>query len=360
VSRIKRIIQALANSTFLLVFRVLRKFSTNDSLLDKIFSRIILDGQLRVSYSLSSQSNFKALIDHKFSLLDYSDLIILIQGPIDDLVGIVNKIAQYQLTYKNVKLVLSSWTSGSTKRDKETKEFILSSCGSPDDVHILFGDKPKNSGIANINFQIRSTQNGLALADSLGRGHILKCRTDQILTHHNAISYLRELASKYGVNQDGEERIVCLSKNSFLFRPYSISDMVQYGSLSALNRFWNVPMDTRVPSDPISHGAFSAVDWSRHRLAEVYLTSNYFEGFGEELDFTLKQHLEFLQKYFVIGDSEACGLIWPKYTSNSLNWSKGYFPHTTYEISHQDWLNLPLLLNSVEVFSEFTQKKWGG
>jgi hypothetical protein len=135
--------------------------------------------------------------------------------------------------------------------------------------------------------------------------------------------------------------------------------MVQYGSISTLNRFWNVPLDHRLPSDSSSLSSISAVDWSHHRLAEAYLTTHYFEGFGETLDFTLEQHFEFLQNYFVIGDSDTCGMVWPKYTSNSLNWSKGHFPHTTYEISHQDWLNLPLLLNSVEEFREFTLKKWG-
>ena len=359
MSLILQKIQMLINNVFLWQFRVFRKFSSNNALLDRISSQIIRDGFLRMNYSLSSQPNLKPLTDHKFSLLDYSDLLILMQGPIDDLVGVTKTIGHYQASFKNVKIVLSSWTSESTDKDDKLKKIILSSCGFPENVYLLFEEKPLNPGIANINFQIRSTQNGLASASELGSPWILKCRTDQVLTNHNTISYLRELNSRHGVNGRGDERIVCLSKNSFLFRPYSVSDMVQYGSISALKRFWNVPLDQRFPSDPISQGSTSAVEWSRHRLAEVYLTTHYFEAYGEKLDFTLKQHFEFLQHYFVVGDSDACGMIWPKYTSNSLNWSKGYFPHTTYEISHQDWLNLPFFLNSVEKYQEFTVKTWG-
>jgi len=310
-------------------------------------------------YAISSQPNFTALTGHEFSLFDYSDLSILVQGPIDDLDVVLRIINSYQSSFSNVKIVLSSWTSGNAVDDEELKKEILSSCYFPQNIFLVLGEKPINPGIANINFQIRSTQNGLALVDELGSLWVLKCRTDQIMTNHNSISYFRELIAKYGVNQSGEERIVCLSKNSFLFRPYSISDMVQYGSISTIKRFWSIPLDQRLPSDPSSQSSISADEWSRHRLAEAYLTSLYFESFGEKLSFTLEQHFEFLQRYFVIGDSDACGLVWPKYTSNSLNWSKGYFPHTTYEISHHDWLNLDLFLKSVDKFREFTVKKWG-
>lgn len=312
-----------------------------------------------MSYSLSSQPNFNSLISHGFSLEDYSDLIIVIQGPIEDLSKVTKIINLYQSNFKNVEIILSSWTSGRVTKDDDSRKYILSRCGFPKAVHLLLEEKPINPGIANINLQIQSMQNGLAFASEFGRQWILKCRTDQVLTSHNSVSYLRHLAYGYGVNERGIQRIICLSKNSFLFRPYSVSDMVQYGSISSISKFWNVPLDSRLASDPNSHGALSAAEWSRRRLAEVYLTSQYLEAFGETLDFSLKQHFKFLQDYFVIGDSDACGLIWPKYTSNSLNWSKGFFPHTTYEISHQDWLNLNLFLNSVEEFQEFTEKVWG-
>lgn len=357
--RILQHLNATVNSVFLFFFKVLRIFTSNDALLDKISKQLIKDGFLRVNYALSSTPHLPSLVDQKYSIVDYSDLSILIQGPISDLTEVLRTINLYQSNFKNAQILLSTWTSGLQKIDTELIDFILSKSLYPDHIHVLLREKPTNSGIANVNFQICSTQAGLSHARELGRKWVLKCRTDQVLTSHNSVQYLRELTSRFGLNENGAERIVCLSKNSFFFRPYSISDMVQYGSLLTLTRFWDIPMDPRLPSDPVAHSSNSAVEWSRNRLAEVYLTASYFEGCGKILDFSLKQHFELLREYFVIGDAEICGVVWPKYTSNSLNWSKGHFPHTTSEISHQDWLDLPLYLQSLEKFEEFTVKKWG-
>ena len=60
-------------------------------------------------------------------------------------------------------------------------------------VEIIKNSKPDYSGIANINFQIESTKNGILKAKKLGLKYCLKTRTDQRIYRHDFILFFLSL-----------------------------------------------------------------------------------------------------------------------------------------------------------------------
>lgn len=288
---------------------------------------------------------------------DYSDIAIILQGPIpEDSSFLLSTIMHYLNLFPKIELVISSWK-------EESFATFMEKCQSlPKNhlkrMHFLENEKPKNHGIANVNLQITSTLSALLFTEGLGKKFALKSRVDQVLTNHLCLSILKEKHNTANSGDLENEKIVIGSRNTFLFRPFSYSDMLQFSTTKTLISFWSSPLDGR-NKDQLSWSPNSTpMEWSQQNLAEVYLTRNYLTrcGFVPDYDFTV--HLMALVNYFAVVDSERLGFYWNKYTHNQSSWTRSDFPYTTYEVTEQDCMTPNFFHRNSKKFATYCDKPW--
>jgi hypothetical protein len=212
-------------------------------------------------------------------------------------------------------------------------------------------DKPKSAGPFNINYQISSTKAGLSKARELELQYVIKSRSDQCLYDIFALDKLRSALKFYG-GKDGENRIIFLSLNSFLFRMYGPSDMFQFGKTDQIIKYWDVPFDDR-DSLPQTVDQISLRDFSKSEVCEVYVCADYLRRLGFMLDFTMKQNLSIFRDLFIILDSSHVDLLWNKYTYSSDRWAVQEFPHRSQEWNFALWSNLSQNLEYISSFDSY-------
>lgn len=172
-----------------------------------------------------------------------SDVGIVIQGPIRNEFNFTLQMVEYYLReFKCTEIVLSTWISEDLKLFRE----IESQYGN---FHVVAQEKPLNQGISNINLQIASTFTGLRTLEDLGVKFAIKIRTDQCMFDKFAITKLKHLFDSENLNNNARKKIIILSLGTFLFRPYGPSDFFQFGSISDLLAFWDLPFDERADID---------------------------------------------------------------------------------------------------------------
>jgi hypothetical protein len=234
---------------------------------------------------------------------------VVIQGPI--VKNFTFKMCSYLIkTYPKVKMVLSTW------EDEDVSEF-----------HKLLGEnfeisqsrRPLSSGPSNINLQILSTIAGINRLSKFECTHILKTRTDVFLGNPQFLNYLSWMKRK-----GDSQAIVFSSFNSFLFRLYSPTDQVMFGTAADIARYWSIDL---VDQEEI-------VDIPERYLFQKYLKSNGFEAIE-----SFSSYLASLKKFAVIADHEQLGQVWNKgvFTSLSFRWRGSSFPHLMSPLSAWLW-----------------------
>jgi hypothetical protein len=213
-------------------------------------------------------------------------------------------------TYPNVKVVLSTW------EDEEISEF-KSLLGK--NFEIRQSNKPSNSGPSNINLQILSTIAGINALSKFECTHILKTRTDVFLGNPQFLNYLSWMKSK-----GNPQAIVFSSFNSFLFRLYSPTDQVMFGTTADITRYWSIDLVEEEESV---------------RIPEKYLFQKYLESNGFEVSESFSSYLASLKEFAVIADHEQLGQVWNKgvFTSLSSRWRGNTFPNVMSPLSVWLW-----------------------
>jgi hypothetical protein len=234
---------------------------------------------------------------------------VVIQGPL--LKNVTFKMCNYLIkTYPKVKIVLSTW------EDEDVSEFhkLLG-----ENFEICQSRKPLASGPSNINLQILSTIAGINTLSKFECTHILKTRTDVFLGNPQFLNYLSWLKSK-----GDPKAIVFSSFNSFLFRLYTPTDQVMFGTAADITRYWSIDLV----------GQEELVEIPERYLFQRYLKSNGFEV-GESFD----SYLASLKEFAVIADHEQLGQVWNKgvFTSLSFRWRGSTFPHQMSPLSSWLW-----------------------
>ena len=206
--------------------------------------------------------------------------------------------------------------------------------------------KPINPGISNINLQIESSRNGLRLAKELNCEFGIKTRSDQAFLNANSIALLHfELYNaKQAYNRN--ERIVAVSLDTFVFRPYGISDMFHFGRIETLLAFWEIDLDVRNPESSSDMVASTLRDYSKLKLGECYLTSEYLLKKNFEPNFSLRQSLEFIRDFFVIVDQQSIDLVWNKNTRKEFRYRSDVYPSKFQEIQNWEWRAMQSSLES--------------
>jgi hypothetical protein len=257
---------------------------------------------------------------------------IVIQGPVcmeKDFTSRV--ISRYLDIFPAALIIFSTWTGEEIKL-KDLDKFMLNSR-----FQILLNRKPANPGFSNINLQIETSKNGLILAKELGCEFGIKTRSDQAILNPNSLDLLRFEMTQAKENYKQNERIVTVSLDTFLYRPYGVSDMFHFGRIETLLDYWNIGLDDRNPNESLVITATSLRNYSKLRLAECYLASEYLSKKSLEPNFTLRQSLEFIRDYFIIVDQQAIDLIWNKNTRKEFRYESNVYPSKFQEIQNWEW-----------------------
>lgn len=255
---------------------------------------------------------------------DYAKVGIVIQGPIISRTTL--EICKfYKKIYPQVRIVLSTWES----------EDIEPFQGLQDErFAIIQSEKPDVPGPSNINLQIKSSIAGINHLKDQGCTHILKTRTDMLLSNPTFLNYLIWTHSK-----GKRHALVFSSFNSFLFRLFSPTDQVMFGEATDITRFWSIDL---VPNN-------QEIDFP-----EKYLFKKYLESYGYKTHEELNNYLTALRDYTVIADHEQLGQIWNKgaYTALNYRWRGKKFPNRMTQLSSWHWEMLQDHLSYFEKLNE--------
>ena len=256
---------------------------------------------------------------------------IVMQGPIvtkDNFTYETLKI--YRKRFPKISLILSTWDEYS--KDELSKFKTIN-------VEIIINSKPDYSGIANINFQIESTKNGILKAKKLGLKYCLKTRTDQRIYRHDFILFFLSLLDIFKIkNKDLRKRLIISSLNTYKYRLYGVSDMLMFGHIDDMLKYWNVSFDNRLLKD-VKIG-ISSLEYSKARICEVYLCTEFLKKINHCIDFTLEDSWRVLANYFCVVDSKSIDLFWFKYARwNEERRYQNMKRKLDEEFFFSDWIN---------------------
>jgi hypothetical protein len=263
----------------------------------------------------------------------FSNIAIIIQGPIikeNDFT--FESVRLYKKIFHKSKIILSTWND----EDRSYLEKFKN-----EDIFVVLNNKPTNSGISNVNYQVISSHSGIQKAQELDCLYSLKTRSDQRIYAPNTEAVLLSILKSFPLKQPSIHqvgRIVAISLNTYKYRLYSVSDMFLFGYTSDLDKFWNPPLDERekVPLDwlKITENAEKSL------FPEAYLVTNYLTKIGRTPAWTISDSWNVYSEIFCIVDKEIFDLYWPKYQKELEYREISYdFIRTNKLFNFADWLN---------------------
>lgn len=273
------------------------------------------------------------------SVGENSKIAIVVQGPfIEEDSFTLETLRLYRYNFPYSVIILSTWVI------PEGAASILAE----NRVQVILNDRPKNSGIANVNLQIVTSRAGMLLARKLGAEYALKTRTDQRIYHTRLDAYLLNLVDTFPL-VDGypkqHSRLVACSLNTFKLRPYGISDMFLFGHIDDMVRYWCVHLDNRENTDIDKKGCNTPRGHALAEMCEVYFCVNFLRGIGRQVLFSLESSLRTFADHFIIIDQSAIKLYWNKYMLDEERYKEhGFFDPT---LSFNDWLMLYKRIDSM-------------
>lgn len=242
---------------------------------------------------------------------------IVIQGPIkseDDFT--YETIQLYKKIFPEALLILSTWED----EDKLTIEKLRTT-----GIKILLNKKFVKQGFINLNYQIVSTKAGIDFAKESGVGYLLKTRTDCRIYDGNSLNYLVSLLKLFKLSDDikhQKQRIIAIDTYTHKYRPYSISDIVQFGDIDDMQMLWSVELDSspRIEVAEFLNNCSTYMDEVNSNLSEPYIIMRYLEKVHEPIKRTIKHYYEVLTKRFLIIDKENLNLYWFKHNNWEQKW----------------------------------------
>ena len=226
---------------------------------------------------------------------------IVIQGPINsisELQQVQNTIIHYANTFPGMKIVLSTWHNSLRLSDdfEQIEDFY--------EVRTL---DPGPSKPSNLQRQITSTHLGLEVLSGLGADFIaIKTRTDQRITNPISLQYIERKLSASII-----PRVWTTDFGTGRYRIYGLSDQLQFGYISEMNKFWHddgleqkisriTGVEIREPTD---------LHFLSLGVHEILLVCDYLIRIGHIPAWTWDDYLFCLNNYFGIASSETIGVV---------------------------------------------------
>jgi len=282
---------------------------------------------LRFILSPKYQKNFKLISTETSNKTEFG---ILIQGPIlnnEEKKFLYNTLQIYKKIFPNTSIVLSTWESSNTAEFENDFKNLT----------ILKNEIPKNPGLVNINFQIKSASEGLKKIKEMGIKNVLKTRTDTRVMKPNTVSYLLSMLDKFKISNQKFNRIFSCNLQSTKFRPYGLSDLVMFGETKDIELYFNSEDEDTF----FKKNQLDKIINDTALAGEVFLCSRYLINIGETLDWSQKHWWKCLAKYFGIFNCYDIDMFWKKYDwqfeqRGLRNYSN--LSHRCFDFS--DWISL--------------------
>jgi len=283
--------------------------------------------------------NYKYLERSKNIKLKKANWAIIIQGPVlnsKHLKYLLNNLNVLRDNFPKARVIISTYEQYESLIYKIPKSFY--------DELILIDE---NKFSSNFERQVASTHFGINAARKYKIKFILKMRTDQIMYHPGSLDIFEAMIKTYKNSAGkGKNSLVASSYNSWLYRPFGVSEMLMAGYFNDMKKYWeyddqirNFKLKFDKPPKWLTGNNF----YYESFLAVKYLARNNFKFTS---DF-FKDTVEMYREYFIIVDSMMINQNWfkrnPVWSGNSIVKS-GYNlpPNSLIEISHADWLAFKL------------------
>lgn len=257
------------------------------------------------------------------------EVAIIVQGPIlKESDFTVETLRIYKKIFPGVKIILSTW-------DDEDKTYINKIRAL--DIEVIMNKKPNFGGLSNINFQIVSSSKGIFRAKELGFKFALKTRTDQRIYSGNTLSLCYSMLMQYPLSGDFQQnkRIISFNLNTFKYRLYGISDMLNFGEINDLCLYWSPDLDYRKSEDLADPR--NLYDFSKQRYAEVYFVTSFLDRIGREIKWTLGDSWDVMARNFCILNVSEIDLFWNKYTKKEFR-HQNYNSLLKEQFEFSDWI----------------------
>ena len=287
------------------------------------------------------------------------ELAIIIQGGLyakDNFTVETCKV--YRKSFKNAKIIVSTWENEDTEIINELKEL---------GVFVIQSKKPKFTGIGNINLQVKSTYEGLKYAKKIKAKYVLKTRTDQRLQKNNLYEYFISLLEKFPVVKDGvlklpqTQRIIVLQSPvaASMFMPLHVSDFLYFGRIEDVTRIFEIDeekisetKEERFEREKKLINENSAMEFHHLEAPEVKLMETYILNYQKDLKpeelLSVYNFWNLLKEDLLVVSYNDVGFLWGKdgryYNENELlhNYDLGDSDLTRkkYVLDFSNWLSI--------------------
>lgn len=249
-----------------------------------------------------SESYFKSNVR-----MNCDPFAIIMQGPIrrqDDFT--LETVKFYKKYYPEATVVISTWNDENVDVIKKLEN---------NGAIVILCNKPKSGGHLNINYQLKSSYEGIKYAKDKGFKYVAKTRTDQRISKKNVFYTLISMIQKFPTydKRVQNSRIVSLSMNyGNMFYPYFMSDFFYMGTCDDMTNLFDGILDSRIPFNmpkDSSKRQYAILEYA----PEVYIMKRYLKKLGCTGDCTLKDYWDGIKKYLICIDMKFLDLYWPKY-----------------------------------------------
>lgn len=237
----------------------------------------------------------------------------------------------YRKSYRDCPIIVSTW-------DNEDSEEIRN-ISKIDNVKVITSSYPQNSGLTHINYQKKSSLEGIKYANELGCNYVLKSRTDQRIYGNNIIEYFLKLIERFPLNIKckANKRIIVSNLVTIKNRLYNLSDMLLFGQIDDMLLYFSPPDCKDPPKEyKLPKEKDDLVGFCKARAGEIYFATHYIESLGFELKWTFEDSDYYRNNLFIVIDSESIDQFWPKYTRKEYMW-RNYYGNEFELASFEDW-----------------------
>lgn len=316
VNRLFRLVYIILERAICFIFRRI-PFSSSKRLLQAIFNEYEMKSDEYISYKVHyKKADFFVPSDIE-TKTENGELAIVIQGPIemkDDFT--IETIKLYKKLFSGAIIICSTWNDTPEDVLKKIKEL---------DCYLIVSEFFEENGFSNINYQIKTTYEGVKKAKELGAKYVLKNRADIRVYKEFSFEYLKNLLELFPIKIDVNSpfnlkgRIITVQGSAGqMFMPYWLQDFIYFGYTEDVLNFFDIPYDHRVIKDRIKFqvekfgSCPNGEDISKIPAPEIYLTKAFLEKY-QTINYSVESSWDIIKRFFLIIDFEDLNLFWVKY-----------------------------------------------
>lgn len=204
-------------------FRLFRSFFWKSIELVKKFRNEILFMRIRVGMQCCNNKK-KILVSNKYA--------IVIQGLIKGEM-IFDIIKYYRWSMKKAVIILSTWDTTDSELVRNLQNVV---------DYLIINEEPPVCGRGNVNYQIKSTLNGLLKAQEIGAEIVLKVRSNSLLMAGKLFEFYEKMSNfgvEEGTNYGLKARILTEYRENFNnVVPFSLCDFTFMGYTEDIIKLW--------------------------------------------------------------------------------------------------------------------------